>query len=117
MNPYKKQRIRGKSADVLIEPAVKKIEWANFLKYRDFIREGEKAVVCPKLKRIKDHIRRLEKQGKHTFVFTKLFGDGEYNINSVREGKAVHNPEYAEELIEAAKRNMDQIEPMLGKKK
>jgi formate-dependent nitrite reductase cytochrome c552 subunit len=73
--------------------------------------------IGPKLKRIKDHIRRLEKQGKHTFVFTKLFGDAEYNINLVREGKGVHNPEYAEELIEAAKRNMDQIEPMLGKKK
>jgi hypothetical protein len=28
-----------------MEPAVKKIEWADFLKYRDFIREGEKAVV------------------------------------------------------------------------
>ncbi len=72
--------------------------------------------IDPKLKRIKDHIRRLEKQGKHTFVFTKLFGDAEYNVNLVREGKGVHNPEYAEELIEAAKRNMDQIEPMLGKK-
>jgi len=59
----------------------------------------------------------LEKQGKHTFVFTKLFGDAEYNINLVKEGKGVHNLEYAEDLIEVAKRNLDQVKPMLGKKK
>ncbi|MFB0508295.1 MAG: cytochrome c3 family protein [Thermodesulfobacteriota bacterium] len=69
-----------------------------------------------KLKRIKEHIQRLEKRGQHTFAFTKLFGDAEYNISLVGEGKGVHNLEYAAELIEAAKKNLDQIEPMLGKK-
>lgn len=73
--------------------------------------------IDPKLKRIREYIQRLEKQGKHTFVFTKLFGDAEYNINLVREGKGVHNVQYAEELIQAARKNLDQIEPMLGKKK
>jgi len=58
----------------------------------------------------------LEKRGQHTFAFTKLFGDAEYNISLVGEGKGVHNLEYAAELIEAAKKNLDQIEPMLGKK-
>lgn len=71
----------------------------------------------PKLKKIREEIQRLEKMGKHTFVFTKLFGDAEYNVNLVREGKGVHNVEYAEELIEAAKKNLDQVEPMLSKKK
>ena len=73
--------------------------------------------IDPKLKRIKEQIQRLEKQGKHTFVFTKLFGDAEYNINLVKKGKGIHNLEYAEELIEVAKRNLDQVKPMLGKKK
>ncbi|MFQ6033025.1 MAG: hypothetical protein ACE5K2_08910, partial [Candidatus Zixiibacteriota bacterium] len=73
--------------------------------------------VDPELKRTKERIQRLEKQGKHTFVFTKLLGDAEYNLNLVREGKGVHNVEYAAELTEAAKKNLDQIEPLLAKKK
>lgn len=32
-----------KSADLLIEPEVKGIHWTDFLKYRELIREGEKA--------------------------------------------------------------------------
>ena len=71
----------------------------------------------PRLKEIKNHIRRLEKQGKPTFVFTKLFGDAEYNVNLVIEGKGVHNVEYSEELIGAAMKKLDQVEPMLRKKK
>ncbi len=70
-----------------------------------------------KLRRIKRHIQRLEKKGQHTFAFTKLFGDAEYNINLVREGKGIHNLEYSEELIEAAKKNLEQVEPMLTRKK
>jgi len=73
--------------------------------------------ILPKLKGIKGHIQRLEKQGKHTFVFTKLFGDAEYNVNLVMEGKGVHNVEYSEELIEAAMKNLEQVESMLRKKK
>jgi len=73
--------------------------------------------VQPKLKRVRNHIKRLEKKGQHTFAFTKLFGDAEYNVDLVSKGKGVHNLEYAEELIEAAKKNLDQIEPMLGRKK
>jgi formate-dependent nitrite reductase cytochrome c552 subunit len=69
------------------------------------------------LKRIKEHIQKLEKRGQHTFAFTKLFGDAEYNINLVREGKGVHNLEYSEELIEAAKKSLEQVDPMLSKKK
>jgi hypothetical protein len=70
-----------------------------------------------KLRRIKRHIQRLEKKGQHTFAFTKLFGDAEYNVNLVKEGKGVHNLEYSEELIEAAKKNLEQVEPMLARKK
>jgi len=73
--------------------------------------------VQPKLKRVRNHIKRLEKRGQHTSAFTKLFGDAEYNVDLVSKGKGVHNLEYAEELIEAAKKNLEQVEPMLTKKK
>jgi NTE family protein len=36
--------LRGReSADILIEPAVKKVNWAEFMSYTELIRQGEKA--------------------------------------------------------------------------
>ena len=42
MSFYLNRESRQK-ADILIEPAVKHMEWTDFLKYEEIIREGEKA--------------------------------------------------------------------------
>ena len=71
----------------------------------------------PKLKKIREEIQRLERMGKHTFVFTKSFGDAEYNFTLVKKGKGAHNVEYAEELIESVNIRLDQLEEKLAKEK
>ena len=69
----------------------------------------------PRLNKIREEIRRLERMGKHTFAYTKSFGDAEYNFNLVKRGKGVHNVEYAEELIDFVNTRLDHLEEKLAK--
>lgn len=68
----------------------------------------------PRIARIKGAIRDQEKKGKHTFVFTKLFGDAEYNFNLVKMGKAEHNLEYAQDVLDVTGRMLDEVEELLA---
>jgi hypothetical protein len=71
----------------------------------------------PKLEKIKEEIQKLERMGRHTFAFTKSFGDAEYNFTLVKQGKGAHNVEYAEELIESVNMRLDQLETELSKER
>jgi chaperonin cofactor prefoldin len=61
----------------------------------------------PKMTKVKEEIERIERTGGHTFVFRKLYGEAEFNYNLAKNGKAVHNLEYTEELLEFANRRLD----------
>jgi len=69
----------------------------------------------PRLNKIREEIRRFERMGKHTFAYTKSFGDAEYNFTLVKRGKGVHNVEYAEELIDFVNTRLDYLEEQLAK--
>jgi hypothetical protein len=71
----------------------------------------------PKLKKIREEIQKLERMGRHTFAFTKSFGDAEYNFTLVKKGKGVHNVEYAEELMDSVTLTLDQLEERLTKER
>jgi len=62
-------RERRDIADVLIEPAVKHIEWNDFFNYEELIREGENAA-RPKIEEIRD----LLEQGFRSKVFRRVRG-------------------------------------------
>ena len=70
-----------------------------------------------RLNKMRSEIQQLERMGKHTFAFTKSFGDAEYNFSLVKKGKGVHNVEYAEELIESVTMRLDQLERELSKER
>lgn len=54
------------SADLLIEPEVKGIHWTDFLKYRELIREGEKAAES-KI----EEIRKILDRGREVNLFQR----------------------------------------------
>jgi hypothetical protein len=71
----------------------------------------------PKMAKVKDEIDRIDLRGGHTFVFLKLYGEAEFNYNSAKNGKGVHNLEYAEELLEFANRRLDEAMKQIDKRK
>ncbi|OGP89679.1 MAG: hypothetical protein A2156_00515 [Deltaproteobacteria bacterium RBG_16_48_10] len=73
--------------------------------------------VVPKLEQVKEEIDKIEKRGGHTFVFRKLYGEAEFNYLLAKKGNGIHNPEYAEELIEFANRRLDEASQQLAKRK
>jgi hypothetical protein len=70
-----------------------------------------------KMKQVKAEIDRIELRGGHTFVYRKLYGDAEFNYNIVKKGSGVHNPEYAEELINYAAKRLDEALKQLSRAK
>ena len=70
-----------------------------------------------KMKQVKAEIDRIELRGGHTFVYRKLYGDAEFNYNIVKKGSGVHNPEYAEELLNYAAKRLDEALNQLAKTK
>ncbi len=71
----------------------------------------------PKLARVKEEIDRIERRGGHTFVYRKLYGDAEFNYNLAKNGKGVHNLDYAEELLEFANRRLDEAIEQIARRK
>jgi hypothetical protein len=71
----------------------------------------------PKMAKVKEEINRIELSGGHTFVFRKLYGEAEFNTNLAKNGKGVHNLEYAEELLEFANRRLDEAIKQVAKRK
>jgi hypothetical protein len=71
----------------------------------------------PKLARVKEEIDRIDLSGGHTFVFRKLYGEAEFNYNSAKNGKGVHNLEYTEELLEFANRRLDEAIKQIARRK
>ena len=71
----------------------------------------------PKMAKVKEEIDRIDLRGGHTFVFLKLYGEAEFNYNSAKNGKGVHNLEYAEELLEFANRRLDEAMKQIDKRK
>jgi len=79
--------------------------------------EGLLKKVVPKLDKVREEIGRIELRGGHTFVYRKLFGEAEFNLNLVKKGNGIHNLEYTEELIEFANNRLDEAIKQLAKKK
>ena len=67
--------------------------------------------------RIKGKIQDLEREGRHTFVFTKLFGDAAYNFNLLKMGKGEHNLEYAQEVANVTRQMLDEVERLLARER
>jgi len=73
--------------------------------------------VAPKIDRVREEIEKIDRRKGHTFVYRKLFGEAEFNYNLAKNGKGVHNLEYAEELLEFANQRLDEAIKQLAKKK
>ena len=73
--------------------------------------------VTPKLDGVREGIDRIDRQGGHTFVYRKLFGEAEFNYNLAKTGRGVHNIDYTEELLESANRRLDEATKQLAKRK
>ena len=71
----------------------------------------------PKLAQVKEEIDRIDRRGGHTFVYRKLYGEAELNYNLAKNGKGVHNLEYAEELFESANHRLDEAIEQIARKK
>jgi len=71
----------------------------------------------PRIARVKGAIQDLESKGKHTFVFTKLFGDVVHNLNLLKRGKAEHNLEYAQAVSDVTHQMLDEVEGFLAEKR
>ena len=71
----------------------------------------------PKMAKVKEEIDRIELRGGHTFVFRKLYGEAEFNYNSAKNGKGVHNLDYTEDLLEFANRRLDEALKQIAKRK
>jgi hypothetical protein len=73
--------------------------------------------VAPELDKVREEIGRIELRGGHTFVYRKLFGEAELNYNLAKNGNGVHNLEYVEELLDLAKKRLDEAMKQLARKK
>jgi hypothetical protein len=73
--------------------------------------------VAPELDKVREEIGRIELRGGHTFVYRKLFGEAELNYNLAKNGNGVHNLEYVEELLDFAKKRLDEAMKQLARKK
>ena len=79
--------------------------------------EGLLKKVVTKLDKVREEIGRIELRKGHTFVIRKLYGEAEFNYNLAKNGKGVHNLEYAEELLEFANRRLDEAIKQVSKRK
>ncbi len=79
--------------------------------------EGLLKKVTPKIEKIKEEIERIDRRGGHTFVYRKLYGEGEFNYNLAKKGNGVHNLEYTEELLEFSNHRLDEAIKQLAKRK
>jgi copper chaperone CopZ len=70
-----------------------------------------------KMQQVREQIQRIERDGGHTFVYRKLYGDAEFNFNLAQQGNGIHNPEYTKDLLEHADRRLDEALRQLAKKK
>jgi nitrate/TMAO reductase-like tetraheme cytochrome c subunit len=70
-----------------------------------------------KMQQVREQIRKIERDGEHTFVYRRLFGDAEFNFNLAKQGNGVHNLEYTKDLLEHADRRLDEALRQLAKKK
>ena len=73
--------------------------------------------VAPKINRVREEIEKIDRRGGHTFVYRKLFGEAEFNYHLTQKGNGVHNPEYAEELLDFANQRLDEAIQHLSKRK
>jgi hypothetical protein len=73
--------------------------------------------LAPKLAQVKEEIEKIDRQGGHTFVYRKLYGEAEFNFNLAMNGKGVHNLEYTGELLEFANRRLDEAIKQIAKRK
>jgi len=73
--------------------------------------------VSQKMDRISGEIKRIERLGGRTFVYRKLYGDAEVNFNLAKNGYAIHNLPYGEELLEVASQRLDEAIQQLSKRK
>jgi hypothetical protein len=73
--------------------------------------------IAPKIESVREAIERIDRQGGHTFVYRKLFGEAEFNFTLAKSGKGVHNAEYSEELLDFANRRLEEAQKQLSKKK
>ncbi len=71
----------------------------------------------PRISKIKEEIRVLERKGKHTFIFTKLFGDAEYNFTLLKKGRGEHNLEHAQEVADVTRQMLDEVEKLLARER
>jgi NTE family protein len=83
MGFYLNKQLREK-ADVLIEPGINQTEWTDFLKYRELIREGEKAAVS-KIEEIREILSHRFRRKVFQRAREILFGPNKGR----REGKFV----------------------------
>ena len=73
--------------------------------------------LAPKLETVREGIDRVDRQGGHTFVYRKLFGEAEFNYNLAKAAKGVHNIEYSEALLNFSNRRLDEAIRQLAQKK
>jgi len=70
-----------------------------------------------KMQHVREQIQKIERDGGHTFVYRKLYGDAEFNFNLAKQGNGVHNFEYAKDLLEQANKRLDDaLDQLAGKK-
>ena len=69
-----------------------------------------------KMQQVREQIRKIERDGGHTFVYRKLYGDAEFNFNLAKQGNGVHNPEYTKDLLEHANKRLDDAIKLLAGK-
>jgi hypothetical protein len=72
--------------------------------------------ISPSLEHTRELIRNADKQGKNTEAAKTFFQDAETNFNLVKNGKGVHNIDYALKLLENVANNLEGISSELGNK-
>jgi hypothetical protein len=81
--------------------AEKAVQWKNGVE--DLLKS-----VGQKMDQVKKEINRIELKGGHTSVYRKLYGDAEFNFNIVKKGKGIHNPEFAQDLLNYSNSRLDE---------
>jgi hypothetical protein len=70
-----------------------------------------------KMQHVREQIQKIERDGGHTFVYRRLYGDAEFNFDLAKQGNGVHNLEYTKDLLEQANKRLDEaLEHLAGKK-
>jgi hypothetical protein len=74
------------------------------------------AYVAPSLEHARQLINSAEQRGKNVDAEKTFFNDAETNFNLVKDGKGVHNVDYALKLLENVSNNIEGIAASLGEK-